>query len=297
MKKTGIFALLVLALAACGGGGGGTVTPSTPSPKPPTTYTLKMYWMPAADAGVAFLMRRPQIVHRMVTTGSTVVVESSNGGSTAFDQSSPAYVTVSVSPQPAPGSQVSLTTDSTNVVVASTPAPPVGVTPNPSASPAALLEAAAPNTTDKGHTVTARLGGFSVTDNVLEITTVSLVAIRNGTPTSPDAIGFSFDANCNAIPQSNTATADVFLTGPDNATLNYPGGGILIQNGSDVSKLSAAQWQNAGTSELLDNIAVNHMDTLIFKSPTNGKTIYLSLNSFGGSGTGAASVNAGYGCL
>lgn len=295
MKKLIILAALALAACSGGGSGGGLVPTPHPSstPTPQTKYSLQLHWEPASSVGLTALTRTPSV--RVVDTGvPTVVIESVENGNSPYDIGSPAYVTVSVDPQPSPGADIQITTDSPVVVSHPTPAPPV---PNPSASPAVVLVAER-GSSDHGHTVTADYNGFSTTNNLLVIPSLALVAPKSGSPTLPDAIGFAFDANCNAIPQTDTGVSDIYITGPNDATITYPGGGTAVQHGFDVSTLTTADFANNGTSIGLDAFANAFDDTLIFQA-ASGKIVYLHGDSFGGSGptSSAAFIDGGYGCL
>lgn len=289
-------------LAACGGGGGSPgPTPSTPKP---VSYAVKLYWEPASNVGLAALYRhRASDVHVMQTIGggSTVVVGSGNAGSGVYDPpGDPAYVTVSVSPAPSPAATVAFTTTATNVVIQPTPTLAPGVTPNPSASPAAVIASTTTNTASTGSTVSATINGTTATDNLATYQMLSLVAPNTGNPVAPDAIGFTFDSNCNAVAQTSTATSDIYIAYASSSTVNYPNGGITFANGYDVTTLTASQWQNASTSVTLDGItnAVPSDDTIIFKTST-GRIVFLGLREWGGNAptASAADVEALYGCL
>lgn len=297
MKRSLLASVVFLTslLVACGGSGGGSPIPQ-PTSKPtqsPTTYSVKLHWEPDANVGLASALRRPAAIRRMTTiAGETIVVQSPNGGQSPFDGSSPAYVTVSVSPEPSPGTAIDITTTSQVAVVDPTPSPAV---PNPSASPAVLLVGDT-GASESGQTVTATVGTDSTTDPLLVIKTLALVAPSSGSPVLPDAIGFTFDANCNAVPQGMTTGSDIYLIGPNNATVNFPAGGVAVAHGYDVSTLTTSDWSNSTTSITLDALSNALDDTIIFQTGT-GRIVYLSADGYGGNNSAVASFNGGYGCL
>lgn len=290
-------ALLAVSLTACGGGGSNPLpAPSTTPTKAPMHYTIQLHWSPRTGTSLADALRRPDSVQVMDTAGvQTIVVKSSNGGESPYDTASSAYVTASVSPEPSPGVSAQFTTTSDNVVVTATPTP---VVPDPSASPAVLI-VPKPNTTDSGHTVTATVGADTATDNLLGITQIALVAPRTGAPVYPDAVAYTFDSNCVAHQQASVEGADVYITGPDNATIHFPGMGNVLQHGYDVSTLTPSLWEGNQSSVGIDDFGNAFDDTILFYSPTNRHIIYLSASTFGGSGqySSAATFIAGYGCL
>jgi hypothetical protein len=298
--KTQLLALAaVAALAACGGGGSSSpVTPSTTPPtQTPQSVSLKLEWTTAVDAGfsVSSLTRRASVVRSAASAvtfanGSTVVVGSPNGGTTVYDDPNPAYLVAVVSTS----APVTFTTTSNEVTIQPTPT----ASPNPSASPAVLLVPATPNASQTGQTVTASAGSASATDNVLIVPMLALVVMNNGTPVSPDASAFTFNASCQPVPQAMNAGADVYITGPANGTLYFPNGGTLLQNGFNVSTLTASQYANNGTSTTFANISGNFYDTLIFETG-NGHVAFLYFTDYGGAnvGSGAAYIEAEYGCL
>jgi hypothetical protein len=295
--------LAAMCLAACGGGGS-TTTPSTPKP---TSYQVSLHWEPASNVGLG-----PALAHRMsdvhvlqtIGGGTDIVVGSGNGGSGVYDPSGdPAYVTVSVSPEPSPQATVAFTTTATNVVIQPTPTLAPGVTPNPSFSPAIVLASTTANTASTGSTVSATVAGTTATDNLAIYPMLTLIAMApgNGSPVAPDAVGFTFDSNCNITQQTSTAASDIYITYATSSYVTYPGGGIAFSNGYDVTTLTASQWQNAGTSVTLDAMsdAIPSYDTIIFKAPSSGKIVFIGVREWGGDAptAGAADIEGLYGCL
>jgi hypothetical protein len=95
-----------------------------------------------------------------------------------------------------------------------------------------------------------------------------------------------------------TTGSDIYITGPDNATIYFPNGGVALAHGIDVSTLAASQWSNAETSIGLDAFGNAFDDTILFKT-SDGRVVYLYASEFGGSGSysAGANMNGGYGCL
>lgn len=305
MKGFFLAAIAVTVLAACGGGGGSTGGPVTPStPTPVVKYSVALHWAPASSVGITALFRRAAVVRRFDTSsGTTIIAQSGNGGSGVYDPSSgPAYVTASVSPMPSPLT-ATFTTTSTLAVVTPTPAP---ASPNPSASPAALIVPTQSNTAQSGATVTVTSNGASATDNFLLIKSLTLAISSGGhNLSSSDFPAYTFDSNCNAVGQASTTGADLYLTGPLSGTsepentLHYPNGGIAEMHGYDISTLTAASWQNAGTAIGLNTYAVTNLDDTIILKAGNGKIVVLGAGQevIPGNGSSDAVLETGYACL
>jgi hypothetical protein len=95
-----------------------------------------------------------------------------------------------------------------------------------------------------------------------------------------------------------TTGSDVYITGPENATVYFPNGGVALAHGPDVSTLSASQWTNSETSITLDAFGAAFDDVVLFKT-SDGRVVFIEGSMYGGSNPMAAGAyfEGGYGCL